>query len=106
MRKQTTRRHVNPVPAWLRPKLSRSQQQDLALCHWQNLDALSKGEGDEALLWQVVGSVLTWSRVADLLAHRNSAYADHAAEMREQIVGRVLGVTKKMLDPLDSVPLR
>ena len=24
--------------------------------------------GDEALLWQVVGGVFTWSRVADLLA--------------------------------------
>lgn len=58
---------TKPVPRWLRPKLTRDQVRDLALCHLQNLDAIAKGQADEATLWQWVGGCLTWSRVAELL---------------------------------------
>jgi hypothetical protein len=85
MRKHTRRRIVHPVPPWLRPKLSADQVQDLAIVHWHNLDALAKGQGDEQLLWQVVGGVLTWSRVADLLAARNADYTPAVDEMRAQL---------------------
>jgi hypothetical protein len=84
-RKHTPRRVLNPVPPWLRPKLTADQRQDLGLAHWANLDALARGAGDEALLWQVVGGVFTWSRVADLLARGNADYAPAVDEMRAQL---------------------
>jgi hypothetical protein len=84
-RKHTRRRAVNPVPPWLRPRLAADQVQDLGLVHWQNLDALAKGEGTVDLLWQVVGGVFTWARVADTLAARNAMYAPAVDEMRAQL---------------------
>lgn len=56
------RRHR--VPPWLR--LTRDQVRDLTLCHHSNLDAIARGEADADLLWQWVGSILTWSKVAEL----------------------------------------
>jgi hypothetical protein len=49
------------------PKLAHSQVRDLALTHAVNLDAIARGGADEATMWQFVGGVLTWSRVAHLL---------------------------------------
>lgn len=67
-RKHTRRRFVVPLPPrGLRPKLARDQLQDLALCHLQNLDTIAKGHADEATLWDYAGSVMTWSKVAQLL---------------------------------------
>lgn len=54
-------------PRGLRPRLDTSQVRDLGLAHSVNLDAIARGEADEAILWQWVGGILTWSRVADLL---------------------------------------
>lgn len=85
MRKRTRRRVVNPVPHWLRPKLSADQVLDLGLVHWQNLDALAKGEGTPDLMWEVVGGVFTWSRAADLLHARNGQYQPAVDEMRAQV---------------------
>jgi len=51
----------------MRPKLTRSQMRDLALTHAVNLDAIARGGADEATMWQFVGGVLTWARVASLL---------------------------------------
>lgn len=55
------------MPRWLRPKLTPEQVRDLSLAHHTNLDAIATGTADETILWQYVGGVLTWSRVADLL---------------------------------------
>lgn len=86
MRKRTRRRVVVPLPPpGLRPRLASEQVLDLGLVHWQNLDALARGQGDEALLWQVVGGVFTWSKVADELAARNPDYRPAVDEMRAQL---------------------
>jgi hypothetical protein len=62
------RRHPQPsIPRWLRPRLHSAQLRDLELVHLVNLDAIARGDADEQTLWQVVGGVFTWSRVADLL---------------------------------------
>lgn len=58
---------MHQVPRWLRPKLTPEQVRDLSLAHHTNLDAIATGTADEAILWQYVGGVLTWSRVAELL---------------------------------------
>lgn len=54
-------------PRGLRPKLAKDQVLDLGLVHAVNLDAIAKGQADEAMLWDWVGGVLTWSKVAELL---------------------------------------
>lgn len=55
------------LPRGLRPKLVRSQIIDLALAHNTNHGLISRGQADEAVLWQWVGGMLTWYRVAVLL---------------------------------------
>jgi hypothetical protein len=55
------------IPRWLRPKLTPSSLIDLGLAHHQNVDAVARGEGNEEILWQMVGGCLTWSRIADVL---------------------------------------
>lgn len=73
-------------PRGLRPRLSPDQVRDLGLAHVVNLDAIARGEADEAILWQWVGGILTWSRVAELLQAG-------APEMHEQLdlATRVIG---------------
>ena len=67
-RKRCRRRLWLPLPRReLRPKLSRDQVRDLATAHITNLDLVARGKGDEALLWDTVGAVLLWSRVAEQL---------------------------------------
>lgn len=67
-RKRCQRRVIVPMPPrGLRPRLAADQVRDLALAHNENLHTISRGEADEATLWQAVGGVLTWSRVADML---------------------------------------
>lgn len=70
----TRKRHVptkaeliGRLPRHMRPKLTRHQRVDLGLAHVVNLELIRTGEADEGLLWQYVGGVLTWSRVADML---------------------------------------
>ncbi len=78
-RKCCRRRVVVPLPPrGLRPHLAPDQVRDLGLAHVVNLDAIARGEADEAILWQWVGGILTWSRVAELLEVGGS-------EMREQL---------------------
>ena len=55
------------LPRGLRPKLDDDQWRDLAVLHTQHLDDVANGRADEEILWQVVGSVLTWSKVAEAL---------------------------------------
>ena len=70
-RKSCRRRHVTPLPPpGMRPpppKLAPPQVRDLALTHAVNLDAIARGTADEATMWQWVGGVFTWERVASLL---------------------------------------
>lgn len=51
----------------LRPRLDRSQVIDLSLAHTTNHGLIRTGQADEAVLWQWVGGMLTWYRVAVLL---------------------------------------
>lgn len=44
--------------------LDAGQRRDLGLAHIINLDTIAGGRADVDVLWQVVGGVLTWSRVA------------------------------------------
>jgi sulfite reductase beta subunit-like hemoprotein len=68
MKKRCLRRVFVPLPPrGLLRKLAPDQVTDLALVHLTNLDLISRGLADEAVLWQMVGGVLTWSRAADLL---------------------------------------
>ena len=54
-------------PRGLRPRLDASQRLDLGLCHISNLDAIARGTATEAMLWDWVAAVLTWSRAAELM---------------------------------------
>ncbi len=49
------------------PRLAADQVQDLALLHVDTLDSIVTGQADEVTLWNWIGSILTWSRVAELL---------------------------------------
>lgn len=40
---------------------------DLGPTHVVDLDAIARGEADEEILWQMLGGVLPWSKVAELL---------------------------------------
>jgi hypothetical protein len=78
-RKRCYRRVITPQPPrGLRARLGADQVRDLGLCHVVNLDAIATGTADVATLWQWVGGVLTWSRVAEVLQAG-------APEMRAQL---------------------
>jgi hypothetical protein len=67
-RKRCHRQPIAPrLPPGLRPGLRPDQVRDLALVHVINLDMIAKGEATESTLWQWVGGVLTWSRVAGMM---------------------------------------
>lgn len=87
MRKRTHRRvYAALPPPGLRPRLEKSQVQDLGLVHIGNLDAMAKGRGTRELLWQFAGGAYTWSRVANVLMLRNpTAYGEAATAMAHQL---------------------
>lgn len=60
------RKPVSAIPAWLRPKLDKRQIEDLGLVHIVNLDAIQSGKADEQILWDMVTTVLAWSKVAEI----------------------------------------
>jgi hypothetical protein len=66
-----------PVLRCFAPKLARDQVLDLALAHILDLDAMVTGKATDDTLWNWVGSILTWSRVCELLRR-------HEAEMLVQ----------------------
>lgn len=79
------------------PKLDAAQQRDLALVHIQHLDAFTRGEATEGTLWDWMGGVLTWSRVAELTQRAADDMAQQlalclAVHQRYQRTGR-LGLT-------------
>lgn len=53
------------MPRAFRPKLPADQIRDLALAHVVNVDAISRGEAGEQLMWDWVGGLLMWSRIAE-----------------------------------------
>lgn len=54
------------MPRALQPGLNAGQQLDLAMCHIVNLDAIASGQAGPSMLWDWIGSVLTWVRAAQL----------------------------------------
>lgn len=68
-RRRPLKKHelVAKLPRAFRPRLDREQIRDLALSHTTNLDVIARGEGNEEILWQVVGGVFTWSQAAEML---------------------------------------
>lgn len=87
-RKATRRKVWTPAPPkGLRPKLDAGQRLDLALLHHEHLDAMAKGEGTEALLWQVVASIFTWSRAA-YLSGSGTEQARVQLQLARDLVGR------------------
>lgn len=56
------------LPRALRPRLDPQQLRDLALCHLVNLDAVATGTAEPAILWDWVGSALTWHRARQACA--------------------------------------
>lgn len=74
------RRQAKPAlaPRGLRPKLTADQVRDLGIVHITNLDLIAKGEATAEVLLQVMGGVLTWHRVAQIIGRGE-------AEMVEQL---------------------
>lgn len=75
------------MPRAFRPKLRHDQVRDLAMVHLVNLDAIAHGQGTPDLLRDVVESIFTWSRVAELL---QAGVPEMRAqlEMAEQLIER------------------
>lgn len=78
---------VAQPPRGMRPRLPAAQVRDLGLCHAINLDAIATGTADAATLWQWVGGVLTWSRVADVL-QAGAAEMQVQLEMAQRVIER------------------
>lgn len=55
------------LPRGLRPRLERNQVTDLSIAHTTNHGLIREGKADETVLWQWLGGMLTWYRVAQLL---------------------------------------
>jgi hypothetical protein len=79
-RKRCHRRYVPP------PGLRPDQVRDLGLAHIANLDAISRGQGTEDILWQWIGGALTWAYVASTLERRDfPRYHEAGESMRLQL---------------------
>ena len=52
------------MPRAFRPRLTRDQVNELGICHHENHDAIVSGSADWDVMWNYVGSVLTWWRVS------------------------------------------
>ncbi len=101
MRKRCHRRAVVPLPPrGLRPKLSRAQILDLAIVHHENLDVIARGQADESTLWQWIGGVLTWSRVAQVL-DRGVVEMAFQLELAKRMVDRYRRTGRVLFDGLD-----
>ena len=67
-RKRCHRRPVLPLPPrGLRPRLLPDQVRDLAMAHTVNLDEIAAGRACAEVMWQTMGGVLCWQRVAEQL---------------------------------------
>lgn len=61
------RKTVLVAPWQLNTKLHSEQVRDLEMVHIVNLDALASGRAGADVMWQTMGGVLTWLRVAEKL---------------------------------------
>jgi hypothetical protein len=87
-RKHTRRRVVVPMPPrGLRPKLDAGQRLDLALVHNVNLDAIATGAAPSSMVWDYIGCVFTWWRVAQLL-RMGEPELDQQLEVATRLVER------------------
>lgn len=66
-------REVLP-PAWLRPKMSTAKVWAVTINMQTNVVELTKGTADDSILWDFIGGVLTWKKVAETLGYQE-AYA-------------------------------
>lgn len=64
-RRLTKTQLLDRMPRAFRPKLPTDQILDLALAHVVNVDTISRGEATEQLMWDWVGGLLMWSRIAE-----------------------------------------
>jgi len=55
------------LPRAFQPRLRRDQLLDLGLVHNENLDAITTGQAEPSLIYDYIGGVLTWWRVANML---------------------------------------
>lgn len=69
----------------LRPRLVPDQVLDLGLVHASNLDLVAQGAGTTEILWDTVASVLTWSKVAEMLVAAKVIEPDAVDLMTEQL---------------------
>lgn len=87
-RKRCTRKFKPALPPrGLRPKLSAEQVRDLSLIHVVNLDAMARGEAGEAILWDWVAGIMTWSKVAELL-QIGVEEMDEQSDLTKRVVDR------------------
>jgi hypothetical protein len=98
--KRKPARQAPQMPRWARPKLDRGQLLDLELAHLENLDGLHAGEQNETLLWHLVESVFTWSKVAELLKRYESDMALQV-QMATRVVHRYGQTGRIELDSLE-----
>ena len=95
-RKRCRRKPVTALPPrGLRPRLLPDQVRDLALAHVVNLDDIATGRAQASVLWQAMGGVLTWLRVAEALDKGLAVMQQQHALMLEVVAryartGRVL----------------
>jgi hypothetical protein len=55
------------LPRAFQPRLRRDQLLDLSLVHHENLDAIATGQAAPPIIFDYVGGVLTWWKVAQML---------------------------------------
>lgn len=100
-RKRCHRRPIVPqLPPGLRPKLSADQVLDLSLCHVINLDAIARGDAEPSMLWDLAGSVLTWSRAAQLVG-AGVPEMTRQLEMIERLIERFRRTNRVLFDGPD-----
>lgn len=84
----------------LRPKLDNAQLRDLALVHAANLDTICSGIAGQQVLYDIVAGVLTWSRVAELLAIGVDEMTEQL-RMVERVVARYIKHRRVAFDGVD-----
>lgn len=88
------------LPRAFRPKLRPDQLRDLGLCHNQNLDAIAKGAAQPSMLWDYIGGVLTWWKVARLL-EIGAPEMDLQLEVATRLVERFGRTNRVLFDGTD-----
>lgn len=59
-------------PPGMRPKLDTAKIWAIAINMQSNVDELTAGTMDDTILWDFVGGVLTWKRVAEVLKYKDA----------------------------------